>query len=363
MRSESIELRNESGAFVRILPLGGTISHLCVPDRKGVMDDVVLGFDDSSEYPYSYFGCVAGRYANRIANAKFSIDGKEFGGVANNGPNMLHGGPDGFDRRVWTVDERTRADEDAESKLDADQSVTLRLVSPDGDQGFPGTLHASVKYSWSSDNALAIDYEATVDEKPTIVNLTQHSYFNLLGHANWHTYAGSASFDVLHHTMQIFADSFTPVSRVLIPTGERAAVAFHSPFDFYTNPKPIGKDISAMHEQLEFGNGYDHNFCLVNSSTEDDCSRLSRAAYVVEPLSGRTMAVYTSEPGMQFYSGNFLDGERIGKCGVRYGFRSGFCLETQHFPDSPNQPGFPSTVLRPGSTYVHRTIYKFGTAE
>jgi aldose 1-epimerase len=300
------------------------------------MDDIVLGFDDLPQYftRSPYFGCIIGRYGNRIAKGRFTLDGKAYTLATNNDGNHLHGGGKGWDKVIWA----------ATTFQDADGvGVTLTYTSPDGEEGYPGTVKASVKYTLNDQNQLLVDYEATTD-KPTVINLTQHSYFNL---------AGTKANDILGHGLQLNADQYTPVDKTLIPTGQIAPVE-GTPFDF-RKVTPIGERINAAHEQIKFGRGYDHNFVLVRSSPG-----LTHAARVEEPLTGRTLDIFTTEPGIQFYSGNFLDGTLTGKGGRTYAHRSGFCLETQHYPDSPNHPNFPSTVLKPGDTYTSKTVFSFG---
>ena len=328
-------LRSETGMEATIATYGGTIVSLKVPDRNGV-GDVVLGYDSLSSYVAAspYFGCLIGRYGNRIARGKFTLDGQEYSLATNNGVNHLHGGMKGFDKVVWTVDSAASAE---------GSTLVLTYVSRDGEEGYPGTLSIRVTYTLKG-NELGIAYEATTDA-PTIVNLTQHSYFSL---------AGPGEGDILGHELMIAADRFTPIDSTLIPTGELRDVA-GTPFDFRT-PVRIGARIGETNEQLTFGLGYDHNWVL---SKEPG---YGLAARVTEPVSGRVMEVYTTEPGLQFYSGNFLDGTNIGKGGKAYRYRYGFCLETQHYPDSPNQKAFPTTVLRPGEKYATRTAYRFSVA-
>lgn len=328
-------LTNSNGIEVRAITYGGIIVSLRTPDKNGKLDDIVLGFDSLDGYlaEHPYFGAIIGRYGNRIGNARFTLDGVEYKLPVNNGPNSLHGGLKGFDKVVWQA-----------KPFENEQGVGIVFThtSPDGDQGYPGNLTVKVTYTLNNQNELTFDYEATTD-KPTIVNLTQHTYFNL---------AGASDGTILGHELMLNADQFTPVDATLIPTGEIRKVA-GTPFDF-TKPTPIGARIEADDEQIKFGPGYDHNFVLNRKG-----AGLSLAARVYEPTTGRVMEVYTTEPGVQFYSGNFLDGTLTGKGGHAYQKRSGFCLETQHFPDSPNKPEFPSTILRPGETYRSRTMYKF----
>lgn len=332
---DAFTLKNANGIEVQAITYGGIITSLKVPDRNGTIGDIVLGFDAIDGYVkgHPFFGAIIGRYGNRIARGRFSIDKQEYTLATNNGPNHLHGGVRGFDKHVWQADILT------------ENSLRLSRVSPDGEEGYPGNLTVEVIYSLTNYNELIVDYTATTDQ-PTHVNLTQHSYFNLAG----------PGADILGHELMIDADRYTPVNSELIPTGELAAVA-GTPFDF-RKPTAIGARINAPHPQIKNGQGYDHNWVLNREGTA-----LELAARVLEPSSGRTMEVATTEPGMQFYAGNFLDGTIVGKGGATYGRRSGFCLETQHFPDTPNQPDFPSTLLRPGSTYNSRTVFKFGISK
>ena len=332
---ETFTLRNSAGIEMRVMSLGGIITHLQTPDRNGNTADIVLGFDTIDGYltQHPYFGAIIGRYGNRIGKAKFAIDGRTYQLAANNGPNHLHGGMKGFDKVVWKAEPSVSPE---------GQRVTFTRVSADGEEGYPGNLTTKVTYTLNDRNELVIEYEATTD-KPTHVNLTHHSYFNLAGHN---------SGDILGHEMMIDADRYTPVDETLIPTGELAPVA-GTPFDF-KQPTAIGARIAqAGNQQLTYGRGYDHNW-VVNGSG------FRRVARVVEPKSGRTLEVATTEPGLQFYSGNFLDGTVKGKGGAVYNLRNGFCLETQHFPDTPNKPAFPTTLLKPGETYRTRTVYTFG---
>lgn len=331
-------LTNDNGMIAKITNYGGIITQLWVPDRDGRAADVVLGFDSVADYEEKspYFGCITGRYANRIAGGRFTLDGVTYDKLAiNNGPNHLHGGLKGFDKQVWEAE-----------PFEADDAVGLKLhyLSKNGDEGYLGNLDVTVTYTLNNANELRIDYEATTD-KPTVVNLTNHSYFNLAGHA-----AGTDA--ALAHEMLINADHFTPVADAnAIPTGEIRPVK-DSPMDFTTSTS-IGERIDADDEQLKFGNGYDHNWVLNKQQGE-----LSLAARVTEPTTGRVMEVLTTEPGVQFYTANYLDGF-TGKGGATYPRRSAFCLETQHYPDSPNKPEFPSTVLRPPEIYATTTIFKF----
>lgn len=331
-------LTNVHGMEARITNFGGIVVSLRVPDRTGKLDDVVLGFDSLEPYLTNgpYFGAIIGRYANRIANGAFTLDGAKYTLPKNDGPNTLHGGTRGFNKGLW----------EAESSETAKAvALTLRYTSPDGDQGFPGTLKTKVTYTLNDSDQLSINYEATAD-KATPVNLSSHGYFNLAGEGNG---------NVLNHELTIHADRFTPVDKNLIPTGELRPVK-GTPFDF-TAPHTIGARIEDSYEQLMLGRGYDHNFAIHRNGTG-----LELAAEVREPSSGRVMKVYTTEPGVQFYSSNFLDGKLAGKRGHAYQKRTAFCLETQHFPDSPNHPEFPSTILRPGQVYRSQTTYEFSTA-
>jgi aldose 1-epimerase len=332
---ETFTLRNAAGIEMRVISLGGIITHLSTPDRTGATADIVLGFDTIDGYlkDSPYFGAIIGRYGNRIGKAAFTIDGTAYPLAANNGVNHLHGGVKGFDKYVWHAEPSVSAD---------GQRVVFTRTSPDGEEGYPGNLTTKITYTLNDRNELVIEYEATTD-KPTHVNLTHHSYFNLAGHN---------SGDILGHELMIDADRYTPVDDTLIPTGELATVE-GTPFDFRQST-PIGARINqAGDAQLTFGKGYDHNW-VVNGSG------FRRVARAYDPKSGRTLEVATTEPGLQFYSGNFLDGTLTGKGGTVYAHRSGFCLETQHFPDTPNKPDFPTTLLKPGETYRTRTVYTFG---
>ncbi|HOQ03670.1 MAG TPA: aldose epimerase family protein [Anaerohalosphaeraceae bacterium] len=332
-------LKNSSGMTAKITNYGGHVVALYVPDRNGKLEDILLGHDELKGYlerkTNPYFGCIIGRYGNRIGQAKFTLDGKEYKLAANDGANHLHGGVDGFDRRLWTAKPFT-------TKNTA--GVELSYVSKDMEEGYPGTLKVTVIYTLTDDNQLQIDYKATTD-KPTVCNLTNHMYFNL---------AGQGKGDILGHELMINAPFFTPVDEGLIPTGEIRPVK-GTPMDF-TTPTAIGARINADYDQLKYGKGYDHNWVLDKKGNE-----MSLAAKVYEPTSGRVMEIWTVEPGIQFYAGNFLDGTIRGKGGKVYQHRYAFCLETQHFPDSPNKAQFPSTVLRPGQVYQTTTIHKFST--
>jgi aldose 1-epimerase len=328
-------LANANGMQAKILNYGGTVVSLLVPDRNGRLGDVVLGFDDPAAYRTShpFFGVIVGRYGNRIAKGKFKLDGIAYVLAKNNGPNHLHGGLKGFDKQGWTAEPFA---------AERGTGVRFSYTSLDGEQGYPGTLKATVTYTLTDSNTLRIDYEAVTD-KPTVVNLTNHSYFNL---------SAGLSPDILNHDMTIFADRITAVDKGLIPTGELRPVE-GTPFDF-REPRKIGDRINDPDDQIQKGGGYDHNFVLNGWD-----GTLRTAAAVYDSASGRLMEVATTEPGMQFYTGNFLDGTVVGRGGAVYHKRAGFCLETQHFPDSPNKPKFPSTVLRPGETYRTTTVYRF----
>ncbi|MDD4872301.1 MAG: galactose mutarotase [Kiritimatiellae bacterium] len=330
-------LTNVKGCVVKITNYGGIVTIILVPDKTGKMGDVALGYDKLEDYIKAnpFFGALVGRYGNRICKGKFTLNGREYTLAVNNGENALHGGLKGFDKVVWKAKEK---------KVDNGLALELVYVSKDMEEGFPGTLTSKVTYTWTDDNELKIDYEATTD-KDTIVNLTQHNYYNL---------AGAGERDNLDHEVMIAADRFTPVDKGLIPTGELKPVK-GTPFDF-TTPTKIGARINQEDEQLKFGGGYDHNWVLNNSS-----GKLALAATVYEPTSGRFMEVFTTELGLQFYTGNFLNGTNIGKGGKVYRHRYGFCMETQYFPDSPNKPEFPTTVLKPGQVYRQTTVYRFST--
>lgn len=332
-------LRNANGVTVGLTDFGATIVSVSVPDRQGHFVDVALGLesgDDYAKFNKPYLGSTIGRYGNRIAAGRFTLDGQSYTLATNNAPGgvpcHLHGGTIGFDKVVWQVDAASVSD----------TSVRMRYLSRDGEEGYPGNLDVTVQFTLSSDNALRIDYTATTD-KATPVNLTNHSYFNL---------AGEGSRNIGNHVVTLNASHYAPVNPGAIPLGELAPVA-NTPLDF-TAPHTIGERIDKPNEQLRFTAGYDHTFA-VNGGGKD----LTLAATVLEPQSGRELEVLTTEPGVHFYTGNFLDGTVTGKNGHAYGHRSGFCLETQHFPDSPNQPAFPSAILRPGQTYRSATVFRF----
>jgi len=325
-------LKNSKGMEVQIMNYGAIITKIMVPDKNKVIEDVVLGFDSMADYikDSPYFGAVVGRYGNRIAGGKFNLDGKNYSLAAQNNGQHLHGGLKGFDKKVWkTLSQKPG-------------SLTLSYLSKDGEEGFPGNLEVQVTYTLTEDNAIAMDYTAKTDQA-TVLNICNHSYFNL---------TGNVKRDVLDHTIQLNAPFFIPVDKVLIPTGEVKSVK-GGPFDF-TSPKKIGLEINAADEQIAFGGGYDHCYAFDKAP-----GAYAKIAHVEEPVSGRVMEVFTTEPGVQFYTGNNLDGHLIGKYGAKYNKRTGFCLETQHYPDSPNKPNFPSTVLRPGETYTSKTVYQF----
>jgi aldose 1-epimerase len=330
-------LTNSKGVEMKVTTYGCIVTSLKVPDKAGKFTDIVLGYNDVESYVKNnpYFGAVIGRYGNRIGNAKFTLEGKEYKLVKNDGPNNLHGGVKSFDKQIWNA---------KEVKGNTTVGIEFTYVSKDGEEGFPGTLTAKITYTLTDDNEFKVDYVATTD-KTTVCNLTHHSYFNL---------AGEGTGDILGHEVMLLASKFTPVDSTLIATGELKPVA-GTPFDFL-KPTPIGARINVENEQLKFGKGYDHNWVLDRPSGSKD---LLLAATVIEPKSGRCMDVLTTEPGMQMYSGNFLDGTLTGKKGNAYKHRYGFCLESQHFPDSPNKPGFPTTELKPGQTYKTSTVYKF----
>jgi aldose 1-epimerase len=325
-------LKNVNGVEVHVINYGGIITHLIAPDKNGKLEDIVLGYDKLEGYlnESPYFGAIVGRYGNRIRNGRFSLDGETYQLAQNNNGQHLHGGINGFDKVFWNI----QPDE---------AGLKLTYHSPDMEEGYPGNLFVTVFYRLTDDNALEIDYHATTDKK-TVVNLTQHTYFNL---------SGSKSKNILDHELTIYADRFLPVDKTLIPEPDMTPVN-GTPFDF-TNPTPIGQRINDDHAQLKIAGGYDHCWVL------NDPDTLKDAASLYDPSSGRYVEVITSEPGIQFYSGNFLTGSIIGKKGIRYDHRYGLCLETQHFPDSPNRSDFPSVILAPGEEYKTKTIYRFGT--
>ena len=331
-------LRNARGMSVQILDLGGVIASIKVPDSSGNFSDVTTGFDYPQPYldGAGYMGAIVGRYANRISGGKFSIDGIDYSLAKNNGDNAIHGGLVGFDKKIWDVEFLVGLH---------DSKLKLSTFSPDGEEGYPGRVEVSVTYTLNDQNQLTIDYSATSD-KATIINLTNHAYFNLDGHQ-----AGS----ILEHEVMLNANHFTPIDESSIPTGVILDVA-GTPLDFRQR-KAIGLEIESEDQQMNFGSGYDHNFVINHSES----GRVSLAAEVYSPNSGRVMKVYTDQPGIQFYTGNFLNGMLVGKEGAVYGRRSAFCLETQHFPDSPNKPMFPSTILQPGDQFASRTIFEFLT--
>jgi aldose 1-epimerase len=332
---EVFTLTNKAGVEIKAISFGAIITSIRVPDRTGALADVALGFDTIDGYlrEHPFFGAVVGRYGNRIGKASFTLDGRTYKLAANNGPNHLHGGVRGFDKYVWTAEVPNGV-----------TGVAFTRTSPDGEEGYPGTVQARVSYVLSDANELSIEYRATTD-KATPINLTQHTYFNLAGHNG-----GS----IVDHELTLAADRYTPVDSTLIPTGELAPVA-GTPLDF-RQPARIGARIDDPHQQIKFGLGYDHNWVINRKG-----GGLQHAARVYEPKSGRTLEVQTTEPGVQFYTGNFLDGTLKGKDGAVYNRRNGFCLETQHYPDSPNKPAFPSTIVKPGQAYQSQTVWRFGS--
>jgi aldose 1-epimerase len=329
-------LENANGIKVYITNYGARVVSLLTPDKEGECADIVLGFDNIDSYlkDKMYLGCIVGRYANRIKDGKFTIDGQQYNLFLNDGPNTLHGGQKGFDKRVW--DARQQGN-----------TLTLSYLSPDGEEGYPGNLQIKKIYTLTDENELKMGYEAETD-KATIVNLSHHSYFNLKGEGDT---------TILDHYLMADADYFTPVDSTLIPTGEIRPVV-NTPFDF-TKGKQIGQDIGMENEQLKFGLGYDHNWVL----NKDSANALTFAVKLWEETTGRVMEIYTTEPAFQFYSGNFMDGSVTGKSGKPYKYRAALAIEPQHFPDSPNHPEFPSTVLRPGEKYRQLSILKFGISE
>ncbi len=330
-------LRNANGAEAGISTYGGLLIFLQMPDKNGKFGDVVLGYDNLDDYikDSPYFGALVGRYGNRIAKGKFTLDGKEYTLAINNGPNALHGGLKGFDKVLWNAKILVNQ---------AGPSLELHYVSKDGEEGYPGNLSVTAVYTLMADNSLKLEYTATTD-KDTVINLTEHSYFNLAGKSN-----------ILNHVVMIPADKFTPVDSTLIPTGELKPVE-GTPFDF-RQPTAIGARINQTDEQIKFGGGYDHNWVI-----NKPMGQLGLMARVYDPSSGRVMEIYSTEPGLQFYTGNFLDGKLTGKGGWKYEYRNAFCMEPQHYPDSPNHPEFPSVVLKPGETYQNTIIYKFSVQQ
>lgn len=332
---DSYKLKNQKGMEVDIITYGGIITSLKVPNKDGKSEEVVLGFNSLEQYmkPNPYFGALIGRFGNRIAKGKFTLDGKEYKLALNNDKNALHGGPEGFHRVVWTAEEVKGGD---------NASLKLKYISKDMEEGYPGNLTVYVTYTLTNDNALDVVYEATTDKK-TVLNLTQHSYFNL---------SSDFAKPILDHEITIDADKLVPVDATLIPTGELTDVT-NTPFDF-RKPKTVGKEIGAKDDQLKKGLGYDHCWVLNN---QDKGERFAASAY--DATSGRLLEVFTDQPGIQLYTGNFLDGTLPMRNGGTYAHRTGFCLETQHYPDSPNQKNFPSTVLSPGENYKTKTTFKF----
>jgi aldose 1-epimerase len=336
-------LTNANGMEITVLTYGGIIQSISVPDRDGTFANVALGFDNLDDYVARspYFGCIVGRYANRIAKGRFTLDGQEYELAINNDPNTLHGGEKGFDKQIWATN--------GPEMVSDGQAISLSYTSPDGEEGYPGTLDVTVTYTLTDADEIRIDYLATTDAT-TVLNLTNHSYFNL---------AGEGSGTIFNHELMLNAPEYTPVDETLIPTGEIAPVA-GTPFDF-TTAKPIGQDIrDASDEQILIGRGYDHNFVIDRSDVAE--GELAMVAQVTDPESGRMMEVHSTEPGVQLYTGNFLDGTFAGTSGMVYRQSDAFCLETQHFPDSPNQPDFPSTVLEPGDEFTSTTVYTFSVA-
>lgn len=333
---EIYTLKNSQGAEAKIMTYGGIVQSLKMPDREGNFSDVVLGFDNVQDYVKDspYFGALIGRYGNRIGDAKFTLEGKTYTLAPNNNGNTLHGGLKGFDKVIWTVEKADVTSNGPELKL--------TYLSKDGEEGFPGNLNVTAVYTLTDDNELRLEYTATTD-KPTVVNLTQHSYFNLRGQGNG---------DILGHIVYINADKTTPTDSELIPTGELASVD-GTPFDF-RKPTAIGARINDPNTVLQYGPGYDHNWVI-----NKPLGKLGLAARVFEPTTGRVLEVLSTEPGLQFYAGNFLDGTLTGKDGKVYQRRTAFAMEPQHFPDSPNKPQFPTTELKPGQTYHNVIIYKF----
>jgi aldose 1-epimerase len=326
---------------VCIITYGGTITSIRIPDSKGQLANVVLGFETLEDYLTKslYFGCITGRYANRIANAKFTLNGKDYKLSANDGTGLLHGGFKGFDKKVWKA---------KEIKTDTQVGIELSYLSPDGEEGFPGNLNTTVTYTLNANNELSMNYKAITD-KPTVLTLTNHSYFNL---------AGEGSGTIFDHELMLSADHYTPVNAVAIPTGEVAPVE-GTPFDFRKMQR-IGDRVRSSHQQMVYGRGYDHSWVLNRKNPKD--GEMMLAAKLLESKSGRVLEVLTTEPAIQFYSGNFITGTLVGSSGNTYRQSDGLCLETQHYPDSPNQPTFPSTVLNLGETYDTTTVFRFSTS-
>jgi aldose 1-epimerase len=336
MKNQNIEkykLENNNGVVIELLNLGGIITSIKTPDSSGKIADIALGFDDPKQFleNHPYFGALVGRFANRIAHGKFTLEGKEYNLAQNNGTNHLHGGLSGFDKAIWEV-----------QSLENENGIQLSYTSSDGEEGYPGNLSVTVDYVLTDDNTLKVKFQAQTD-KTTIINLTQHSYFNL---------SGDFSKQILDHELQLNADKFLPIDSTQIPLGNYQSVV-GTPFDF-SAPKTIGRDIEIKNEQLEKGNGYDHCWIINNPNNE-----IIKVAEVYHPESGRVMDVYTDQPGIQLYTGNFLDNTLQSKTGGTYGPRSGFCLETQHFPNTPNEPNFPTTILKPGETFTSETWFQF----
>jgi aldose 1-epimerase len=330
-------LKNKSGVRTTITDYGAAVTSLFVPDRKGNLADVVLGYDSLDGYvnDKSYLGVIVGRYGNRIGKGRFVLEGKEYHLTINDGENHLHGGTNGFHKRLWKAEPM---------QTDTSQSLKLTLTSPDGDEGYPGKVTVEVTYTLTDRNELVIDYKGTTDQM-TILNPTHHSYFNL---------TGSPTNTILDHVLELAADSITPVDRGLITTGELTSVE-NTPMDFRTSTR-IGSRIDEQYDQLAYGKGYDHNWVIRNHD-----GTIRKVAELYDPGSGRCMTVLTDQPGMQFYSGNFLNGSIHGKGGITYQHRTGLCLEAQHYPDSPNNPRFPTVVVKPGTQYSQTTIYQFST--
>lgn len=334
----SYTLTNSSGSQVKIINYGAVVVSLLVPDKNGKFADIVTGYENPQGYETgtSYFGAIVGRYGNRIGKGQFKLNGKSYQLTINDGPNHLHGGTIGFNKVLWDAEE---------NKSKSGPSLKLTYTSKDGEQGYPGTLNISVIYTLTDKNELRIDYKATTD-KPTILNPTHHSYFNL---------SGDFKNTILDHELTIDADSITPIDSTLITTGKMLSVK-NTPFDF-KKPTKIGLHINDNDEQIKFGKGFDHNWVLNNYRA----GKVRKVVTLYEPVSGRLMEVLTDQPGMQFYSGNFMNGTSKGKDGATYPYRTGLCLEAQHYPDSPNKPKFPTVTLRPGATYKQTTIYRFST--